>query len=240
MATTKKRFSEQNEDKYSFGWDLPVKWEEGDITGEYSLPEVSIYPNNRFGDIARSQGLETARNWRKVKEGTTAGINRFASPVTEGAVTAVSFSPAGGIVDAADIYNNLSKGNYAGAGATAALAFLPWGKIVRKGGSALRRQALKLPGYEALERKAVETAEKYGKKTWEKLQPYLYIDYKDKDAYEAAIEERKAARKAYDKSLKESVEANKKYIEASKEFNDVSNESVKAFMNESMLKKEIQ
>lgn len=45
----------------------------------YSLPEVNIYPNNRWGDIARKQGLETARNWRKVKEGTTAGINKFAN-----------------------------------------------------------------------------------------------------------------------------------------------------------------
>ena len=43
----------------------------------FSLPEINIYPQNRFGDIARSQGLETARNWRKVREGTTAGINEF-------------------------------------------------------------------------------------------------------------------------------------------------------------------
>lgn len=45
----------------------------------FSLPEINIYPQNRFGDIARSQGLETARNWRKVKEGTTKGINDFAN-----------------------------------------------------------------------------------------------------------------------------------------------------------------
>lgn len=43
----------------------------------FSLPEINIYPQNRFGDIARKQGLETARNWRKVREGTTAGINEF-------------------------------------------------------------------------------------------------------------------------------------------------------------------
>lgn len=221
MATTKKRFSEQNEDKYSFGWDLPVKWEEGDISGEYSLPEVNIYPNNRFGDIARSQGLETARNWRKVREGTTAGINRFASPVTEGAVTAVSFSPAGGIVDAADIYNDLSRGNYAGAGTTAALAFLPWGKMVRKGGSALRRQALRLPGYEALERKAVETAEKYGRKTWDKLQPYLYLDERETEKLDNArkkIEETKIkkdeAKDVKDKAWDEVYNAKKKEEEA--------------------------
>ena len=35
----------------------------------FSLPEINIYPQNRFGDIARKQGLETARNWRKVREG---------------------------------------------------------------------------------------------------------------------------------------------------------------------------
>lgn len=53
----------------------------------YSLPEVSIYPENRFGDIARSQGYQTARNWRTVKEGTTAGINSFVEhPLTQGAL----------------------------------------------------------------------------------------------------------------------------------------------------------
>lgn len=53
------------------------KGEDG-VAAIFSLPEVNIYPNNRFGDIARTQGLETARNWRKVREGTTAGINSFA------------------------------------------------------------------------------------------------------------------------------------------------------------------
>lgn len=47
------------------------------VAAIYSLPEINIYPQNRFGDIARKQGLETARNWRKVREGTTAGINEF-------------------------------------------------------------------------------------------------------------------------------------------------------------------
>ena len=37
----------------------------------FGLPEVNIYPQNEFGDIARSQGIRTARNWRTVKEGTT-------------------------------------------------------------------------------------------------------------------------------------------------------------------------
>ena len=43
----------------------------------FGLPEVNIYPQNEFGDIARSQGIRTARNWRTVKEGTTKGINDF-------------------------------------------------------------------------------------------------------------------------------------------------------------------
>lgn len=235
---TKKRFSEQNEDKYSFGWDLPVKWEEGDISGEYSLPEVSIYPNNKFGDIARSQGLETARNWRKVREGTTAGINRFASPVTEGAVTAVSFSPAGGIVDAADIYNDLSRGNYAGAGATAALAFLPWGKIVRRGGSALRRQALRLPGYEALERKAVETAEKYGKKTWDKLQPYLYENPETKRKFDEAAENLRKTKNEYLASRDASDKANDVKYEYAKKEREALNDINKAKREEKKLRED--
>lgn len=47
------------------------------VAASFSLPEVNIYPQNRFGDIARTQGYETAKNWKKVKEGTTAGINTF-------------------------------------------------------------------------------------------------------------------------------------------------------------------
>lgn len=50
-----------------------------DVVATFGLPEVNVYPNNKWGDIARSQGLETARNWRKVKEGTTKGINNFAN-----------------------------------------------------------------------------------------------------------------------------------------------------------------
>lgn len=50
-----------------------------DVVATFGLPEVNVYPNNKWGDIARSQGLETARNWRKVKEGTTKGINDFAN-----------------------------------------------------------------------------------------------------------------------------------------------------------------
>ena len=50
-----------------------------DVVATFGLPEVNVYPDNKWGDIARSQGLETARNWRKVKEGTTKGINDFAN-----------------------------------------------------------------------------------------------------------------------------------------------------------------
>ena len=47
------------------------------VAATFGLPEVNIYPQNEFGDIARSQGVNTARNWRTVKEGTTKGINDF-------------------------------------------------------------------------------------------------------------------------------------------------------------------
>lgn len=49
------------------------------VAAVYSLPEVNVYPQNRFGDIARSQGYETAKNWQAVKNATTAGINGFAN-----------------------------------------------------------------------------------------------------------------------------------------------------------------
>lgn len=47
------------------------------IDASFGLPEVNVYPQNEFGDIARNQGINRARNWRKVKEGTTRGINEF-------------------------------------------------------------------------------------------------------------------------------------------------------------------
>ena len=53
------------------------KLQQGKEIPTYRLPEINVYPDNRWGDIARSQGLQTARNWRKVKEGTTKGINDF-------------------------------------------------------------------------------------------------------------------------------------------------------------------
>lgn len=46
----------------------------GDIPS-YLLPEVNIYPDNRWGDIARTQGLRTARDWRAVRAATQQGIN---------------------------------------------------------------------------------------------------------------------------------------------------------------------
>lgn len=49
----------------------------GTNAAEFSLPEVNIYPNNRFGDIARSQGLKTAQQWMEVRNATTNGINDF-------------------------------------------------------------------------------------------------------------------------------------------------------------------
>lgn len=44
------------------------------VAAVYSLPEVTVYPQNKFGDIARTQGYETAKNWQTVRNATTAGI----------------------------------------------------------------------------------------------------------------------------------------------------------------------
>lgn len=63
-------------------FDLIPEYEDGkdnSVAAVYSLPEVNVYPQNRFGDIARSQGYETAKNWQAVKNATTAGINGFAN-----------------------------------------------------------------------------------------------------------------------------------------------------------------
>lgn len=65
---------EWNGNEYS----TEIKEEGGETNAaEFSLPEVNIYPNNRFGDIARSQGLKTARQWMKIRSATTKGINDF-------------------------------------------------------------------------------------------------------------------------------------------------------------------
>ena len=66
-----------------------------DVVATFGLPEVNVYPNNRWGDIARSQGLETARNWRKVKEGTTKGINDFANDPRTQFVLSIAPMPSG-------------------------------------------------------------------------------------------------------------------------------------------------
>lgn len=73
-----------------------VKEEGGETNAaEFSLPEVNIYPNNRFGDIARSQGYETAVNWQKVREGVTKGLNDFANDPRTQAVLSILPLPGG-------------------------------------------------------------------------------------------------------------------------------------------------
>ena len=47
----------------------------------YSLPEINIYPNNKWGDIARTQGVDTARKWRDVRTATQQGINNFGQAI---------------------------------------------------------------------------------------------------------------------------------------------------------------
>lgn len=77
----------------------------------YSLPEVNVYPQNRFGDIARSQGYETAKNWQAVKNATTAGINEFANDPRTQFVLAALPIPSGveGLSDVMKIMKPASK-----------------------------------------------------------------------------------------------------------------------------------
>ena len=82
------------------------KLRNGDKISTFSLPEINIYSNNKWGDIARKQGLQTARNWRKVKEGTTAGINQFANDPRTQFVTAILPIPQG-----IEAVSNLKKRN---------------------------------------------------------------------------------------------------------------------------------
>lgn len=71
------------------------KRQEGGELPTFALPNVDVYPNNRWGDIARKQGLKRARNWKAVKEGTTKGINDFInSPQAQG-VLALAPLPSG-------------------------------------------------------------------------------------------------------------------------------------------------
>lgn len=99
--------------------------EENDVA-HYLLPEVIIYPNNKFGDIARSQGITTARNWRKVKEGTTAGINEFGEKVNALGQIIASFLPVvSDVQDAKDFYDAYTEGDKLGM-TLAALGFIPF------------------------------------------------------------------------------------------------------------------
>nr|UVN10314.1 MAG: hypothetical protein [Bacteriophage sp.] len=73
-------------------------YEEGkdnSVAAVYSLPEVTIYPQNRFGDIARTQGYETAKNWQAVRNGTTAGINEFVNDPRTQFVLTIAPLPSG-------------------------------------------------------------------------------------------------------------------------------------------------
>lgn len=74
-------------------FDLIPGYEDGkdnSVAAVYSLPEVTVYPQNKFGDIARTQGYETAKNWQTVRNATTAGINEFVNdPRTQMVLAAV-------------------------------------------------------------------------------------------------------------------------------------------------------
>ena len=102
------------------------KEEENDIVAHFSLPEVAIYPNNEFGDIARAHGITTARNWRKVKEGTTAGINQFGEKINAIGQVVSSFMPVvGDVQDAKDFHDAYTEGDKLGM-TLAALGFIPF------------------------------------------------------------------------------------------------------------------
>lgn len=97
----------------------------GGTTITYFLPEINIYPNNRFGDIARTQGLQKARNWRKVKEGTTAGMNKFGNIINSGLQLASSFIPVvSDIQDVKDLYTSVKNKDYIGT-ILSGLGFVP-------------------------------------------------------------------------------------------------------------------
>lgn len=85
------------------------KLQRGKEIPTYRLPEINVYPDNRWGDIARSQGLQTARNWRKVKEGTTKGINDFVNDPRTQAVLGLLPLPQG-IEGIGDAIKYISKG----------------------------------------------------------------------------------------------------------------------------------
>ena len=96
------------------------------VVATFGLPEVNVYPNNRWGDIARSQGLETARNWRKVKEGTTKGINDFGAATASTLREVASYTPIiGDVQDTTDVMVNIQNKDYINAG-LAGIGFLPF------------------------------------------------------------------------------------------------------------------
>ena len=83
------------------------KGEQGEKLPIYNLPEVNIYPNNRWGNIARKQGLQTARDWRAVKNATTEGINKFGSSIANPLYTISSFlTVVGDGQDVVDFYKS--------------------------------------------------------------------------------------------------------------------------------------
>lgn len=89
------------------------KLQQGNKIPTYSLPEVNVYPNNKWGDIAKKHGLQTARDWRTVKNATTQGINNFGSSISNPLYTMSSFIPVVGdgqdVVDFYQSYKNNDK-----------------------------------------------------------------------------------------------------------------------------------
>ena len=86
-----------------------------DVVATFGLPEVNVYPDNKWGDIARSQGLETARNWRTIKSATTKGINNFGSSIANPLYTISSFLPiVGDSQDIVDFYQSYKDNDKTG------------------------------------------------------------------------------------------------------------------------------
>ena len=108
------------------------KLEDGNKIPTFGLPEVTVYPDNKWGDIARNQGLETARNWRRVRNATTEGINNFGTATASALKEISSYTPIGDIQDVSDVITNLHNKDYIGA-SLAGIGFLPFiGNPLRK------------------------------------------------------------------------------------------------------------
>lgn len=54
-----------------------MKPKNSDVAAWYSLPNVDVYPQNRFGDIARRKGLSTARNWSALRAAVANSKDQF-------------------------------------------------------------------------------------------------------------------------------------------------------------------